>query len=212
MNKSAMTCASLLLVCLWLTSAARATIVDANDEWGRTLQPGESFTCLAHYIPDTPDIPEGLIFEQAPEWTSTYWFDWEAADWDTAISEDGKTAYLYGPRLTNTEPNAIDVFSFNLFYQWDTDAEGFDPNYPAYQDVAVFDDLTLTYDCGWRGTPGDTWEKLVDDVTWKEQYDPESDPYENPIPEPMTICLLGLGTALLRKKRRRKTLRLYKLQ
>ena len=211
MNKSAMTCASLLLVCLWLTSAARATIVDANEEWGGTLGPGESFTCIAHYIPDTPDIPEGLIFEQAPDWTGTYWFNWEAAGWDTALADEGKTAYLYGPRLTNDTSNAVDVFSFELFYQWDDAVEGFDPNWPVYQDVAIFDDLTLTADYGWKGTPGGTWHE-PNEVTYMQQYYPESDPYENPIPEPVTICLLGLGTALLIKKRRRKTLSLYKLQ
>jgi len=203
MKKSVITCALVLLVCLGLASSAQATIVDGNEEWAGMLDPGESFTGIVHFIPDAPNVPDSLIFGQAPEWTSTYWFDWETEGWDTVLADEGKTAYLYGPRLTNDTSSAVNVFSFRLFYQWDTDAIGFDSNYPVYQDVAIFDDLTLTYDCGWRGIPGDSdsWEKLSDDVTWREQDDPGSDPYENPVPEPVTICLLGLGSAFLRRKR-----------
>jgi hypothetical protein len=198
MKKSVIIYALVLLVCLGLTSSARATIVDANEEWGRTLQPGESFTCLAHFIPDIPGVSDSLIFVQAPQWTDTYPFNYVAAGWDTALTDGGKTAYLFGPRITNG-PDTLDLFSFKLFYRWDTNAAGFDPNYPVYQDVAIFDDLTLTYDFGgWRGKPGGTWER-PSDVTWREQYG--GPPYENPVPEPMTICLLGLGAALLRKRR-----------
>ncbi|MFZ0033944.1 MAG: PEP-CTERM sorting domain-containing protein [Sedimentisphaerales bacterium] len=198
MKKSAITCVLVLLVCLGLISSARATIVDANEEWERTLLPGESFTCLAHFIPGVPGvIPESVIFTRPPEWTSTY-----PVGWDTAVIDGGKIAYLYGPRLTNNTSDTVYVFSFKLFYQWDTDAEGFDANYPVYQDVAIFDDLTLTYTYGgWRGIP---WERHEE--TWREHYYPGSEPYENPVPEPMTICLLGLGAAFLRKSRRRSNL------
>lgn len=201
MKKSVMIYALMLLLCAGLASVAQATIVSGSEEWGRTLQPGESFTCIAHYIPNTPDIPASLIFEQAPEWTSTYWFDYEEAGWDTALADEGKTAYLYGPRIINDTNNAVDWFSFRLFYQWDDEDPNFDPDYPVYQDVAVFDDLTLTYDSAWKGIPGDTWDE-PNDITWRQQYYPESEPYENPIPGPATICLFGLGAVFLRRKMR----------
>ena len=209
MNKSAMTCASLLLVCLWLTSAAQATIVDADEEWGTKLDSGESITCIAHYIPDVPDVPDSLIFQQAPEPTSTYSFgDWDG--WETAISADQKMVYLYGPRQTNpTDFNNVEWFSYNLFFQWDDADPNLDPDYPVYLDTALFDgglgsDATDAW--FWKGEPGGWPDGWV-----REEYphnpDYEED-YTNPTPEPMTICLLGLGAALLRKKRKRKALSL----
>ncbi len=190
---------------LVLASVAQATIVDANEEWKMALGPGESFTCLVHYIPDIPTIPTGLLFEKEPEWTSTIWFDYTAEGWQTAISTDEKTAYLYGPRLTNNTSSEIDLFSFNLFYQWDTAAAGFDANYPVYQDVAVFDDQTMIHDAAWRGIPGEPWVP-PDDETWLEQYDPGLGPYTNPVPEPSTICLLGLSALVFIRKRHRRRL------
>ena len=71
MNKSVMTCALMMLVCLGFTSVACATLVDANEEWGTKLDSGESITSIVHYIPDTPDTPDSLIFERAPEPTFT---------------------------------------------------------------------------------------------------------------------------------------------
>ncbi len=209
MNKSAMTCALVLLVCLWLTSAARATIVDANESWTMKLQPGETFTAIAHFIPDVPGVPDSLIFPDTPDWIEL--FDPGALAWDVALADEGKTAYLYGPAITNVELSEIPIFSYMLYSQWDDEDPDFDENYPVYLDVVVFNDLEIVRDFALRGLPHGPWDTVNED-TWKEQYDPESNPYINPIPEPMTICLLGLGTALLRKKRRKKALSLYKLQ
>jgi hypothetical protein len=201
MKKSVMTCASLLLVCLWLTSGAWATIVDANDEWLMKLEPEQTITCVAHFIPDIPTVvPDSLVFTKAPEWTDAYPFNYVGAGWDTAISEDGKAAYLYGPEIYNDTNGLWQLFSYSLFYQWDDEDPYYDENYPVWVDIAVFNDQELLVDGSVRGIPGGPWDDVNED-TWKEQYDPESDPYINPIPEPMTICLLGLGTVFLRKRR-----------
>ena len=206
MKKSVMTYALVLLVCLWLTSAARATIVDANESWTMKLQPGETFTAIAHFIPDVPGVPDSLIFPDTSDWIEL--FDPGALTWDVGLADEGKTAYLYGPAITNDTDSDLPIFSYKLYYQWD-DEDVVD--YPVYLDVVVFNDLEIVRDFALRGLPHGPWDEPNED-TWKEQHDPESDPYINPIPEPMTICLLGLGTALLIKKRRRKTLSLYKLQ
>ena len=192
-----MTYTLVLLVCLGLTLSAQAAIVDANDEWGMVLQAGESFTCLAHFIPDIPNVSSSLIFAQPPEWTDTYWFDWEAAGWDVALADGNKTAYLFGPEITNSGPNPLDIFSYKLYYQWDDEGLDFDPNYPIYLDWVAFNGPTIIGDNSYRRTAAGVWEKY--DVTWREQYG--GSPYENPVPEPMTICLLGFGTAFLRKRR-----------
>jgi len=205
-----MTYALVLLVCLWLTSAARATIVDGNDKWEMPLEPGQTITCVAYFIPDIPAIvPESLVFDvcRPPEWTDSYPFDYEGLGGDTAVSEDGKAAYLYGPEIYNDTEWPWDLFSYSLFYQWDDEDLYYNKNNPVWVDIAGFNGMELYADGSVRGIPGGPWDTVNDD-TWKEQYDHESDPYENPIPEPMTICLLGLGTALLRKKRKRKTLSL----
>ena len=201
MKKSVMTCALVLLVCLWLTSGAWATIVDANDEWLMPLEPDQTVTCVAHFIPDIPAVvPDSLVFTEAPEWTDAYPFNYVGAGWDTAVSEDGKAAYLYGPAIYNNTNGPWDLFSYSLFYQWDDKDPYYDENNPVWVDIAVFNGMELYADGSVRGIPGGPWDD-VNDETWKEQYDPESDPYENPIPEPMTICLLGLSAALLRKRR-----------
>jgi hypothetical protein len=201
MRKSVITYATALLVYLGLTLSAYATPVDANDEWGMVLQPGESFTCLAHFIPDIPGVvPESLIFTQPPEWTNTYYFDYEAYGWDTVLTDGGKTAYLFGPRITNngSEPNY--PFSYKLYYQWDDEGLDFDPNYPIYLDWVAFDGPTTIGDNSYRRTAAGVWEKY--DVTWREQYG--GPPYENPVPEPMTVCILSLGAAFCRKASSRK--------
>ena len=102
-----------------VTSNALAVWIEGYQEWGIELMPSESITCIAHYIPDIPEIAnmDEVIFTQAPEWTSSYPFDHESQDWDTALSEDGKIAYLFGPQITNTSLiEEIELFSFKLFY------------------------------------------------------------------------------------------------
>jgi hypothetical protein len=200
MKKSVITYATALLVCLGLTLSARAVpIIDVNEEWGMILQPGESLTCLAHFIPAIPGIvPASLIFTQPPQWTNSYPFNYEAAGWDTALTDMNKTAYLFGPEITNSGPDPWYLFSYKLYYQWDGEGTDYDPDYPAYLDWVAFDGSTIIRNDAWRRTAGGVWEKYYD-VTWREQHYPESEPYENPAPEPMTICLLGFGAAFCRK-------------
>ena len=200
MRKSVITCALALLVCLSLTCCAQAATVDANEEWEMEQEPYESFTCIAHFIPDVPNVPDSLIFPQASEWTDTYPFDYVSAGWNTTLADAGKTAYLFGPTLTNDGPNPIDLFSYRLYYQWDNEDPNYDPDYPVYLDVVVFNDQEIVRDFALRGIPNGPYD-TVNLTTWREQDDPGSDPYENPVPEPMTICLLGLGSAFLRRRR-----------
>ena len=207
MKKSVMTCALVLLVCLGLTSVAQATLVTGSDEWRITLGLGEPLTAIAHYVWG------GVVFTAEPNQTSTYTAggDWDLIGWQAELSPDNKIAYMYGPTITGG-PDPY-LFSYELFYQWDTDAAGFDSNYPVYIDTAVYDGSfgsPPTNYWGYRFTPGDP-----DPNSREYQEEPyyKDDPgyvegfYDNPAPEPMTICLLGLGTALLRKKRKRKALK-----
>jgi len=209
MKKSVMTCALVLLVCLWLTSGARATTVSGLDNWGLSLdQNHPSLTGIAYFVWSSVE------FTAAPAWTDTYDFDHETAGWSTALSLDNKIAYIYGPRITNDTNNVVNLFSYELSYQWDDAIE--DPLYPVYIDVAIYDGPfgSESYDYwGWRGTPGITnsWHSR-EEPYYKDDPEYEEGFYDNPSPEPMTICLLGLGAAFLRKKRKRKALSLYKLQ
>ena len=201
MNKSAMTCASLLLVCLWLTSGARAAIVSGTDQWGITLDANESITCIAHFVWGSVEFTALPVQTYiVGEYDAGGW--WDDIGWQVELSPDNKIAYMYGPRSTNDTVNDdVGWFSYNLFYQWD-DAIA-DPLYPVYIDTALYDGpfgSEPTKCWGWRGIPGDldSWEYrevpyYTDDPEYKEGF------YDNPAPEPMTICLLGLGAALLRK-------------
>ena len=193
MKKPVIVC--VLAVCLGLTSVVRATTVTGWQEWGRILNIGESFTCIAYYGLGSVE------FTQEPDWTDTYPFDYVSAGWQTALSDDNKIAFLYGPRITNETSAIVELFSYKLYYQWDDEAPDFDPNYPVYQDVAVFDSVPfggLSYD-EWaqRGTPGNG-----ETGSWEYRSDPYKGPYTNPAPEPMTICLLGLGAVFLRIRKR----------
>ena len=208
MKKSVMTYALVLLVCLWLTSVARATIVTGSQDWYKNLDPDESITCIAFYGLGS------VKFTQAPEWVDSEYtppYNHDITNWQTGLSANQKIAYIYGPLATNLSADPREWFAFELFYQWNDEAEGFDPDWPVYQDMTVYDGplgSPPTIAMGWRGTPGNpySWENKDGDPTSGPYQTDE--PYENPTPEPMTICLLGLGTALLRKKRKRKALSL----
>jgi len=191
-----------LWVCLGLTSSARAAPVTGSQDWYTSLDVGESVTCIAFYGLGSVE------FTQPPEWF--YGFDpnhdynHDIAGWETALTDGGKTAYLYGPRATNSSSEPREWFAYELFYEWDDEASGFDPCYPVYQDMAIFDGpfgSEPTFAVGWRGTPG-VWE------SWEyKDGDPDSGPYQtgepytNPAPEPVTVYILGLGTVFLRKRR-----------
>jgi hypothetical protein len=170
-------------------SSAWATIVDVNQEWVMGMDPGISITCVSYFIPDAPNVPSSLIFTQPPEWTNTVSFDYITEGWDTALTDANKTVYLFGPEITNSGAGYLSIFSYRLYYQWD-DEDVVD--YPVYLDIVVFNDDEVVYDSSRWGTPGSSYE-------WSE--DTLDGPYENPLPEPMTICILGLGTVFLIKRR-----------
>jgi hypothetical protein len=204
MKELCVVCLSGMLVCCVLATSAQGTLTSGVEEWGVTLLPGESFTCVAYYIPEVDPlvipVPESLVFYHTPAWTSTFPFDYIEAGWQTALSADNRVAYLYGPQITNNSGNPWHVFSFELAYQWD-EADVVD--YPVYNDFVIFDGETLVYDFAWQGIPGVTWEE-PDEVTYLQQYDPTSDPYTNPVPGPATLSLVGFGMLFLRKRRRGK--------
>ncbi|MGA1980540.1 MAG: PEP-CTERM sorting domain-containing protein [Sedimentisphaerales bacterium] len=203
MKKSVITYAVVLLVCLGLVSSAEATIVTGSQEWYKNFDANESVTCIAFYGLGSVE------FTQPPEWLVNGYtppYNHDIVGWETALSADNKIAYLYGPRATNSSGYPREWFAYELFYQWDTSAEGFDPCYPVYQDMAIFDGpfgSEPIFAVGWRGTPGDasSWE-YKDNNPYGGPYQTD-EPYTNPVPEPMMICLLGLGAAFLRKSRRR---------
>jgi hypothetical protein len=189
-------CASALLVCSGLTSSARATIVDVNQEAYMMIEPSTAITCIAYFIPDVPNVPGSLMFPQPPQWTDMIPFDHEAAGWNTALADGNKTVYIFGPEIANTGPSSLSVFSYKLYYQWDDGDPNYNPSYPVYLDTVVFDGGAIVSETARRGTLG-SYE--TNPGTWQEEYG--GPPYENPAPEPMTICLLGLGAAFLRKRR-----------
>jgi hypothetical protein len=203
MKKSTMTCA---LVLFGLTSSAWAALVTGSQDWYTYLFNGYSASCVAFYGLGSVEFaqpPEWLFNEHTPPYNSNI------AGWETELSADGNVAYIYGPRITSPSGSFLECFANELFFQWDNEAPGFDPNYPVYFDFAIFDGpfgSEPIYAVGWRGTPGDanSW-KWKDNDPYAGPYQTE-EPYTNPapqeVPEPMTICILGLSAAFIRKRRR----------
>jgi hypothetical protein len=180
------------LVCFIPSSFVRAVIVDVNEDWSMVLFPGDSVTCVSYFIPDSlaaPNVPDSLIFTQPPQWTNSIPFDYNSQGWDTELIDAGKTVCLFGPEITNdSETDWLFIFSYILSYQWDTEDV---VDYPVYLDLIVFNRDNVVYESSRWGTPGSPYE----------YGDPLDGPYENPVPEPMTVCILTLGTAILMKRR-----------
>jgi len=189
----------LLVIFLMPGSVARADIITGSQDWYKNFDAGESVTCIAFYGLGSVE------FTQAPEWLFNEWtppYNHDIVGWELALADEGKTAYLFGPRATNILGDPREWFAFELFYQWDDGAPDFDPNYPVYQDMAIFDGpfgSEPTFAVGWRGTPGGAWE-YRDGDPYSGPYQTE-EPYTNPTPEPVAIFMFGLGAAFLRTRR-----------
>jgi hypothetical protein len=200
MKKLLAVCLFVMLVCFVFTGVSRATIIETGDDswWvGLGGDDYQSFTCVAHYVWG------GVEFTQAPVIGPIYYQPDILNTWQTEISQDNTTVYLYGPQVTNSGPFTA-VLSYQLYYQWDI--ELVDPEYPVYVDTAIYDgplgsEPIATW--GWRGTPGDpdSWEyrevPYVQDEEWYEE-----DFFTNPAPEITTLSLFGFGILFLRKRRR----------
>ena len=177
-----------LLVCFGPPLSVSAVIVDVNQNLLLLLEPDITITCISYFIPDTPNVPDSLIFTQPPQWTNSVPFDHITEGWDTAMTDANKTVYLFGPPITNNEPDPAYIFSYKLFFQLEEEEV---VDYPVYLDIVVFNGDDIIYDSSRWGTPGSPYQ-------WSE--DLLDGPYENPVPEPMTVCILGLGTVLLIKR------------
>jgi len=179
-------------VCLYLTSAAHATLVDASNNWEINQISGISqLSCIVHNI---PDIASSLVFTEDPVFVSgdpSYPGDF--SQWQIELSSDKKTVYLLGPVTSDYR------FKYTLSYQWDDAVANSD--YPVYIDTAIFcgDEGTLSLkEWGWKGNPSlNNW--VYQDHSYKGG-EPYTSPYD-PLPEPITILVLGLGAVLLGKNK-----------
>jgi len=202
MKKSVITCALVSLVCFGLASSAQAAIVDGNNMWGITLDAGQSITCIAYYVWDSVEFTDVPLQVDYPGYDNGGL--WTDIGWQAELSPDNKIAYMHGLQSTNnTGTNNLGWFAYILSYQWDDAIQ--DSNYPVYIDTVLYNgplgSEPIDY-WGYRGTPGDSqsWEYqdepyAIDEPWYEEGF------FNNPAPEPMTICLLGLGAAFLRKRR-----------
>ncbi len=184
-------------VCLYLASAAQATLVEANNDWGINQISGISqLSCIVHHI---PDIASSLVFTEGPAFINgdpSYPDDF--SQWQTELSLDKKTICLLGPVTSDYR------FKYTLFYQWD-DAVA-NPDYPVYIDTAIFNgsEGTLSLkEWSWRGNPAEilSWEYQDHSYNSGEPYTSPHDP----LPEPITILVLGLGAVLLGKTKNQKS-------
>jgi len=196
-----------MLVSFGLTSSAGAAIEFGQDDWGLTLDANQSITCIAHFVwygvefNDIPiQVPEGIY----P--THENGGRWDDIGWVAELSPDHKTAYIYGPQVTNTTgTDDLGWFAYTLSYLWDTVDPNYDPNYPIYIDTAIYNGPFGSEPIdswGLRGTPGDlgSWQyrdiPYATDEPWYTE-----DFFNNPAPEPSTILIFGLGSVVFFIKR-----------
>jgi hypothetical protein len=193
-----------LLVCLWLAVPAWAVIQYGQDAWDVRLDSDQSITCIAHFVwgsVEFNDLPIQRL--DLPGYVGGNWLD---IGWKSELTPDCNIAYICGPQITNTTgDDNVKWFAYNLSYLWDDEDPNFDPDWPVYIDTAIYDgpfgSAPIEY-WGWRGTPGipESWQ-YRDEPYAKDQPWYTEEFFDNPAPEPMTICLLGLGAAFLRKRR-----------
>lgn len=191
-----------LFVSLISISVANATLIDANQPWMTTLDAHQSITCITHYIPDIAGVTDTLIFTAAPQFIDDLAYHGDETTWQTAISNDNKMVYLWGPQSTNPASFTQNWFLYDLEFQWDDQNLG-DPDHPVYVDTAVFNGSQSTDEWGWKGTPGNENSWIATDNSHRQQNDPQSEPYTNPIPEPITLGLLTLGLILSTRIKKR---------
>lgn len=210
MKKSVITYAAVLLVCLGPALPAQAEIKYGHDDWGITLDSDQTITATAHFVwssVEFNDVPIQVAVGVYP--SHEHGGRWEDIGWQAALSSDNKIAYISGPPTTNTtEYDNYGWFVYTLSYIWNDADPNFDPSWPVYIDTAIYNgppgSAPIDY-WGWRGTPGDpnSWQ-YRDEPYAKDQPWYTEDFFDNPAPEPMTICLLGLGALFCRKASSRK--------
>ena len=105
-----------------------------------------------------------------------------------------------GSQITNNT-GSDQWFNHKLYLQWDDEDPFHDPCYPVYFDTAIFDgpegNPSLN-DWGWKGAPFGAEQKGY----WELSPNPFSgDEYTNPVPEPATILIVGLGAFFARKRK-----------
>lgn len=210
MKRLVTACILVFWVCFGLTSSALADIHYYQEDWGITLDANQSITCVAHFVwygIEFNDVPNQVPAGVYPDYDNGG--RWNEIGWEASLSSDNKIAYVAGPQVTNnTDVNNLGWFVYTLSYLWDDADPNYDPNWPVYIDTAIYDgpygsDPIESW--GWRGTPGDpnSWENSIDPYVINEPWYTD-DFFDNPAPEPATICLLSLGTAFIFVTRRRR--------